>query len=193
MTSFLIIGLGNPGSSYSSNRHNVGFMVLDRIISDYGFSKPSLKFGGSASEGKIGNDKAYAFKPLGYMNISGAPASEIARFYKIDLKNIIVIHDDLDLALGKLKVKRGGGSGGHNGLKSLDSHIGIDYLRIRIGIGHPGDKDMVSDYVLSDFRKEELPALGAIIQETARHIAMLLSGDEAGFMNKVSLAVGSGN
>lgn len=189
MTNFLIIGLGNPGTGYSGNRHNVGFMVLDSIIADYGFSKPSLKFSGAVAEGLIGGEKVYAFKPLGYMNISGGPAAEISRFYKIPLKNIIVIHDDLDLQLGKLKVKRGGSSGGHNGLKSLDAHLGADYMRIRIGIGHPGDKDMVSDYVLSDFRKEELSALNNIIQETSRHLAFLLAGDEAGFMNKVSLAV----
>ncbi len=191
MTSFLIIGLGNPGTVYSGNRHNIGFMAVDRIIAEYGFSKPSLKFGGSVSEGNIAGNKIFAFKPLGYMNISGTPASEIARFYKIPLKDIIVIHDDLDLSLGKLRVKRGGSSGGHNGLKSLDSCIGVDYLRIRLGIGHPGDRDLVSDYVLSDFRKEEIPTLNSIIQATSQHIAMLINGDEAGFMNKVSLAVGS--
>lgn len=189
MTSFLIIGLGNPGNSYAGNRHNVGFMILDRIMADYGFSKPSLKFGGSVAEGVIAGNKVYAFKPLGYMNISGGPASEISRFYKIELNNTIAIHDDLDIALGKLKVKRGGSSGGHNGLKSLDSHIGVDYMRIRIGIGHPGDKDMVSEYVLSNFRKEEITALDGIIQETSRHIALLLNEDEAGFMNKVSLSL----
>lgn len=184
----LIIGLGNPGTGYSGNRHNVGFMAVDRIISEHRFSKPSMKFGGAVAEGAIGEEKIYAFKPMGYMNISGTPASEIARFYKIPLKNIIAIHDDLDLQLGKLRVKRGGSSGGHNGLKSLDAHLGADYLRIRIGIGHPGDKDMVSDYVLSDFNKEELPTLNNIIQETSHHLGLLLTGDEAGFMNKVSLA-----
>ena len=185
----LIIGLGNPGTGYSGNRHNTGFMVLDRIMANCNFSKPSLKFGGAVAEGTINDEKVYAFKPLGYMNISGTPTSEIMRFYKIPLKNIIVIHDELDIALGKLKVKRGGGSGGHNGLKSLDAHIGVDYLRIRVGIGHPGDKDMVSDYVLSNFNKEELPTLDNITQETARHIGLLLAGDEAGFMNKVSLGL----
>jgi PTH1 family peptidyl-tRNA hydrolase len=185
----LIIGLGNPGTGYSGNRHNVGFMMLDNIISQYKFSKPSLKFGGAVADGMIGDEKVYAFKPLGYMNISGGPAGELARFYKIPLENIIVIHDDLDLQLGKLKVKRGGGSGGHNGLKSLDAHLGKDYMRIRIGIGHPGDKDMVSDYVLSNFRKEELPILDRITQETSRHLNLLLAGDEAGFMNKVSLVL----
>lgn len=185
----LLIGLGNPGTGYSGNRHNIGFMVLDRVIAEYGLSKPSLKFGGSVAEGMIGDEKIFAFKPLGYMNISGGPSGELARFYKIPLKNIIAIHDDLDLQLGKLRVKRGGSSGGHNGLKSLDAHLGTDYMRIRLGIGHPGDKDMVSDYVLSDFRKEELPTLNNIIQETSRHLGLLLEGNEAGFMNKVSIAI----
>lgn len=187
----LIIGLGNPGNVYCGNRHNIGFMAIDRIISEYSFSKPSLKFGGAVSEGTIDGNKVFAFKPLGYMNISGTPASEIARFYKIPLKDIIVIHDDLDLPLGKLRVKRGGSSGGHNGLKSLDSHLGVDYLRVRLGIGHPGDKDLVSDYVLSDFRKEEMTTLNNILSETSRHLGLLLAGDEAGFMNKVSLTVGN--
>jgi PTH1 family peptidyl-tRNA hydrolase len=184
----LIIGLGNPGTEYAGNRHNIGFMAIDRIIADHNFSRPTLKFGGAVSEGMIKNNKAYAFKPLGYMNISGGPSGELARFYKIPPKDIMVIHDDLDLPLGKLRVKRGGGSGGHNGLKSLDAHLGADYLRIRLGIGHPGDKDMVSDYVLSNFRKEEISGLGNIIQETSNHLDLLLAGDEAGFMNKVALA-----
>lgn len=189
MTNFLIIGLGNPGTVYSGNRHNIGFMAIDKIVADYGFSRTSLKFGGSVAEGNVGGNKIFAFKPLGYMNISGAPAGEIARFYKIPLKDIIVIHDDLDLPLGKLRVKRGGSSGGHNGLKSLDSHIGVDYLRVRLGIGHPGDRDLVSDYVLSDFRKEEISTLNNVIQATSQNISALLSGDEAGFMNKVSIAM----
>ena len=185
----LIIGLGNPGTVYSGNRHNIGFMVVDHLVSDYGFSKPSLKFGGSVAEGLVDGGKVFAFKPLGYMNISGGSVGEIARFYKIPLKDIIVIHDDLDLPLGKIKVKRGGSSGGHNGLKSLDAHIGVDYLRVRLGIGHPGDKDLVSDYVLSDFNKGELPLLADIIKAVSQHFSLLLAGDEAGFMNKVSLTV----
>lgn len=187
----LIIGLGNPGNSYVGNRHNIGFMAIDRIVVDYSFSKPAMKFGGSVAEGVIGSEKVFAFKPLGYMNISGTPTAEIARFYKIPLENIIVLHDDLDIALGKLRVKRGGSSGGHNGLKSLDAHIGVNYLRVRLGIGHPGDKDMVSDFVLSNFRKEEINSVENILQETSRHLALLLAGDEAGFMNKVSLALNS--
>lgn len=189
MTNFLIIGLGNPGNSYAGNRHNIGFMAIDRIVADYGFSKPTMKFGGSVAEGIIAGKKVFAFKPLGYMNISGTPTAEISRFYKIPLENIIVLHDDLDIALGKLRVKRGGSSGGHNGLKSLDAHIGANYLRVRLGIGHPGDKDMVSDFVLSNFRKEEVTAVENILQETSRYLSFLLAGDEAGFTNKISLTL----
>lgn len=188
MSSFLLIGLGNPGSGYAGNRHNIGFMAVDYIGREYGFSRPARKFGGSISEGVIGKHKVFAFRPLGYMNTSGGPAGEATRFYKIPPENVIAIHDELDLPLGKLRVKRGGGNGGHNGLKSLDAHIGKEYWRIRFGIGHPGDKDMVSDYVLSDFRKAEWPVVETMVQEIARHIALLLSGDEAGFMNKIALA-----
>ena len=183
----LLIGLGNPGKEYAGNRHNIGFMAADAIASDYNFSKAAKKFGGSICEGAIRANKAYAFKPLGYMNTSGGPAGEAARFYKIPLEHIIVIHDDLDLALGKIKVKRGGGNGGHNGLKSLDAHIGTDYLRVRVGIGHPGDKNLVSDYVLSDFRKEEWPVVETLISKISKNISMLIAGDEAGFMNKISI------
>jgi len=188
MTPFLLIGLGNPGASYAGNRHNAGFMALDQIISDYGFSRPIRKFGGIIAEGMIGGRKACAFAPMGYMNTSGGPANEIAHFYKIPLDHIIVIHDELDLPLGKLKVKRGGGNGGHNGLRSLDAHIGADYARIRVGIGHPGDKNRVSDYVLSDFAKDEWPVVEQMVAEIAKNMPLLLQGDDAGFMNKVALA-----
>jgi PTH1 family peptidyl-tRNA hydrolase len=188
MTPFLLIGLGNPGPRYSGNRHNIGFMVIDRVASDYGFSRPSHKFGGSICEGIIGGQKVYAFKPLGYMNTSGGPAGEAARFYKIPVENVVVIHDELDLPLGKLRVKRGGGSGGHNGLKSIDAHMGDNYQRVRVGIGHPGDKDLVSDYVLSDFSKAECSQVELMVNEISKYIALLLQGDEAGFMNKIAIA-----
>jgi len=163
-------------------------MAADYISSEYGFSRPARKFGGSISEGTIAKQKVFSFKPLGYMNVSGGPAGEVAGFYKIPPENIIVIHDELDLPLGKLRVKRGGGNGGHNGLKSLDAHIGKEYWRIRFGIDHPGDKDKVSDYVLSDFRKAEWPVVELMVQEITKHIALLMAGDEAGFMNKIALA-----
>lgn len=185
----LIIGLGNPGGSYAGNRHNIGFMAVDKIAADFGFSKFCLKFGGAVAEVVIAGEKVFLFKPLGYMNISGTPTGEISRFYKISLEKTIAIHDELDLPLGKLRVKRGGSSGGHNGLKSLDAHIGVDYTRVRLGIGHPMDKNLVANYVLSDFAKAEMPAVENIIAETSRNIALLLAGDEAEFMNKVSLAL----
>ena len=188
MLPFLLIGLGNPGASYAANRHNAGFMVIDRIIGDYGFNRPLRKFGGALAEGTIAGKKVFAFCPLGYMNTSGGPASEVARFYKIPLDHIIVIHDELDLPLGKLKVKAGGGNGGHNGLRSLDSHIGVEYTRVRFGIGHPGNKHLVSDYVLSDFLKDEWPVLEQMVVETSKNVPLLLQGDNAGFMNKVALA-----
>ncbi len=188
MTPFLLIGLGNPGASYAANRHNAGFMQIDRIIGDYGFSRPVRKFGGSLSEGVIGGSKVFAFCPLGYMNTSGGPVSELAGFYKIPKENMVVIHDELDLPLGKLKVKQGGGNGGHNGLRSIDSQIGTEYKRIRFGIGHPGDKNRVSDYVLSDFHKDEWPEVELLVNEISKHIPLLLQGDDAGFMNKIALA-----
>jgi len=187
MTS-LLIGLGNPGSGYALNRHNVGFMAVDRIAESYSFSRWSARFGGQIAEGIIDGNKTYAFKPMSYMNLSGNPAGELVRFYKIALSSITVIHDELDLPLCKLRVKRGGGHGGHNGLKSLDEHLGKDYQRVRFGIGHPGDKDAVSDYVLADFAKAERPQVDACIDEISRHVTLLLQGDEAGFMNKIALA-----
>ena len=189
MTPFLLIGLGNPGKDYAGNRHNIGFMAISRIFRDYDFPHTAKKFGGALAEGKIDGYKVYIFMPLGYMNTSGEPASKVANFYKIPPENIIVIHDELDLPLGKLKVKRGGGNGGHNGLKSLDAHIGKDYWRIRVGIGHPGDKDMVSDYVLSDFAKAERLGVTLMIEEISKHIGLLLAGDEAKFMTKIAMAI----
>jgi len=185
---FLLIGLGNPGNSYSGNRHNVGFMAVDEVAREYGFTRWTSRFSAQVSEGIIDGKKVYAFKPMSYMNLSGNPAGEIARFYKIPVENICVIHDELDLPLAKLRVKRGGGHGGHNGLKSLDEHLGKDYLRVRFGIGHPGDKDMVSNYVLSDFAKAEQPTVEQCCHEIAKHVGVLLKGDEAGFMNKIALA-----
>ena len=188
MTSFLLIGLGNPGTSYAGNRHNAGFIAIEQILDDYGFSKPSRKFGGLISEGIIGGTKIFAFCPMGYMNTSGGPANEAVNFYKIPLERIIVIHDELDIELGRLKIKRGGGHGGHNGVRSLDAHLGQDYKRLRFGISHPGDKYRVSDYVLSDFAKNEWPLVEQLVEEISKHMPLLLKDDDAGFMNKISLA-----
>ncbi len=185
MSAVILVGLGNPGASYAANRHNVGFMVIDRLMSDYGFPRPSLKFGGALSEGRVGLHKVFAFKPMGYMNTSGGPVGQLLNFYKLPSANVIAIHDELDLEPGRLRVKTGGGHGGHNGLKSIDANIGQDYRRVRIGIGHPGHKDLVSDYVLSDFTKAEWPMMDQIVCDVARHMPLLLQGDEAGFMNKI--------
>lgn len=188
MSATLLIGLGNPGRDYAANRHNFGFLAVDEIIDSYGFSRPVKKFGGVLSEGTIGRSKVFAFRPTGYMNTSGGPAGEVAHFYKIPVEQIIVLHDELDLPLGKLRVKRGGGHGGHNGLKSLDSHLGKEYVRVRLGIGHPGAPEQVSDYVLADFRKDEWDTVEKMNTEVAKHIGVLIGGDEAGFMNKIALA-----
>ena len=187
MANILLIGLGNPGKEHAHNRHNAGFMVVDRIADDWHFSPFKKTFGGTFSDGVIEGEKIYLFKPMSYMNRSGGPAGEVANFYKIEPEHIIVIHDELDLELGKLRVKKGGGHGGHNGLRSLDSHLGKDYWRVRFGIDHPGDKDMVSDYVLSNFSKAETPLVDTMVSEISRHISLLLKGDDAGFMNKVVL------
>lgn len=185
---WLIAGLGNPGKSYQANRHNVGFMAVDTIAHRHRFSGFSKKQGAEISEGQIENEKLLLVKPLSFMNLSGTPVGELARYYKIPLEQVIVIHDELDIVPGKLRVKRGGGNGGHNGLKSLDAHLGQDYTRIRIGIGHPGDRDMVSGYVLHDFSKEDMQQVMPVLDAVSTHIGELLAGDEAGFMNKVALA-----
>jgi len=187
----LLVGLGNPGKEYQGNRHNVGFMAIDRIAADHGISKLQKKFGGELSEGSIGGVKLFLLKPLTYMNLSGECVSKAARFYKIPPERIIVFHDELDLPVAKIRVKKGGGNGGHNGLKSIDAHIGKDYWRVRIGIGHPGDKSMVSDYVLSDFTKTEIKTIETLLPAVAGHAHLLLQGDEAGFMNKLSQTVAS--
>ncbi len=189
MSAVILTGLGNPGASYAANRHNVGFMVIDRLVSDYNFPKPSAKFGGMLSEGRVGLHKVFAFKPMGYMNTSGGPLGQLLNFYKLTPENVTVLHDELDLEPFRLRIKTGGGNGGHNGLKSIDAHIGQDYKRVRIGIGHPGHKDLVSDYVLSDFAKAEKPALDTMVAEMSRHMPMLLQGDEAGYMNKINIAL----
>ncbi len=186
MTPHLLIGLGNPGSTYAANRHNVGFMAIDAIRNAFEFGREASKFGGAFSEGTINSQKVFAFKPQTYMNLSGEPAQKLCQFYKIPISNITVLHDELDLPLAKIRVKIGGGAGGHNGLKSLDANLGQDYQRIRIGIGHPGDKNLVSDYVLSDFGKEEAKTIAALLADISRELPLLLQGNGAGFMNRLS-------
>jgi PTH1 family peptidyl-tRNA hydrolase len=187
MTSpLLIIGLGNPGKSYGGHRHNVGFMVIDKLRADYGTGSEQLKFGGAITEASIDDRKTLLFKPLSFMNKSGLPSIELLRFFKIPLENVVVFHDELDLPLAKIRVKTGGGNGGHNGLRSLDAHLTPEYKRVRIGIDHPGDKLLVHTHVLSDFSKEEKVEIAMLLENISRHIDLLLQGDDAGFMNKLS-------
>ncbi|MGR3813309.1 MAG: aminoacyl-tRNA hydrolase [Cognatishimia activa] len=185
----LFVGLGNPGDKYAGNRHNIGFMALDRIAEDHGFTPWRSKFQGEVSEGKFGSDKVILLKPMTFMNKSGQSVSEAMRFYKLDSTDITVLHDELDLAPGKCRVKAGGGHAGHNGLRSIHQHIGPHYDRVRLGIGHPGHKDAVAGYVLRDFAKadqEWLDDLMRGISDGAEHLA---SDDGGKFMNAVALRV----
>ncbi|TNC94191.1 MAG: peptidyl-tRNA hydrolase, PTH1 family [Stygiobacter sp.] len=182
----LVVGLGNPGSEYSQNRHNIGFMAADELVRRHCFGPWRAKFQGLLAEGSIDGVKVLALKPMTYMNLSGQSVAAAARFLKIPVEDVVVIHDELDVAAGRVKVKRGGGAGGHNGLKSIDAHLGQNYRRVRLGIGHPGDKDRVSGYVLADFAKAE-SWVAPVIDAVAEALPKLLAGDEAGFMNKVAV------
>ncbi|MFY9629562.1 MAG: aminoacyl-tRNA hydrolase [Methylocystis sp.] len=185
----LFVGLGNPGREYARNRHNIGFMALDAIARRHGFPAPRAKFQGLAREGTIGGERVILLQPQTYMNESGRSVGEAARFHKIGLGDIIVFHDELDLAPAKLRIKIGGGNAGHNGLRSITAHMGNDYKRVRLGIGHPGDKALVHGYVLSDFAKAEEPWVENVCDALADNAAMLVSGDDAGLQNKVHLAL----
>ena len=152
----LFVGLGNPGAKYQNNRHNIGFMALDQIASDHGFSPWKKKFQGQMCDGRLGREKVTLLKPETFMNLSGQSVGEAMRFYKLTPADVVVFHDELDLAPTKIKCKTGGGHAGHNGLRSIHQHIGVEYDRVRMGIGHPGHKDKVASYVLNDFAKAEL-------------------------------------
>lgn len=184
----LLVGLGNPGGQYAANRHNIGFMALDAIHARHGFSPWRSRFSAKISEGRIASHKVLLAKPQTFMNLSGQSAGEIARFYKLDPEDITVLHDELDLETGRTRIKRGGGHGGHNGLKSLDAHLGKDYRRIRLGIGHPGHKDLVSGYVLRDFSKAEQAWVDALCDEVSRSIEMALDGKEGDLNAKLNEA-----
>ena len=182
----LLVGLGNPGSRYAMTRHNVGFMAADAIAARYRFPPFRAKFQGTVSEGVIDGSRVLLLKPETYMNASGDSVGAAARFYKIDVGEIAVIHDDIDLAEGKLRVKRGGGAGGHNGLRSIDDTLGADYWRVRIGIGHPGLKELVEAYVLQNFTAEERQWLEPLIAAIAEAAPVLIGDDPGAFMSKVA-------
>ncbi len=185
----LLVGLGNPGPGYAGNRHNFGFMAVDEIARRHGFGPWRRRFQSDISEGLVGGVKILAQKPLSYMNRSGLPVAAAMRFYKLESSDVSVIHDEIDLKLGKVRVKLGGGHGGNNGLRDVIRHIGPDFRRVRLGIGHPGDKDMVEGYVLHDFAKAERARVDTIVDAVAEAFLALAEGDENGFMNKVALRV----
>ncbi|MGO4833458.1 aminoacyl-tRNA hydrolase [Rhizobiaceae sp. 2RAB30] len=185
----LFAGLGNPGAKYANNRHNVGFMAADAIARRHGFSPWSKKFQGEIAEGKLGDEKVILIKPQTFMNLSGQAVGEAMRFYKLEPSALTVLYDELDLVAGKIRIKTGGGAGGHNGIRSIDAHVGKDYRRVRIGIGHPGVKEMVHGHVLGDFAKADKEWLEPLLDAMADNAALLAKGDDNGFMNKASLAV----
>ena len=185
----LFVGLGNPGREYAGNRHNIGFMVIDAIARQHGISTFRSRFQGQAAEGPLGNDRVLLLKPATYMNESGRAVAEAARFYKLGLEDIVVFHDELDLAPGKFRMKKGGGNAGHNGLRSITAHMGNDYRRARLGIGHPGDKALVHNYVLGDFAKSEAGWVDALSDAVARNADLLVKGDDPGLQNRVHLAM----
>lgn len=188
----LFVGLGNPGPNYARNRHNIGFMALDALVEQQGFSPWRQRFQGVCAEGTLDGEKVLALKPMTYMNKSGQSVGEAARFYKLSPDDVVVFHDELDLACGKVKIKTGGGHAGHNGLRSIISHLGADFRRVRLGIGHPGDKAQVHGHVLSDFSKAEQQIVERLLEALAREAPLLGPGDEksdGAFMSKVSQAM----
>ena len=183
----LLVGLGNPGPRHANNRHNIGFMAVDEIVRRHGFGPWRVRFQGRLAEGRIGAEKIFALEPDTYMNESGRAVGEAVRFYKLDpATQVIVIYDEIDLKPGKVKVKLGGGAGGHNGIRSIDRHIGRDYRRVRLGIGHPGDKDLVHGYVLRDFAKADVAWRDKLLDAVAAEMPRLVEGDDAGFMSRVA-------
>jgi PTH1 family peptidyl-tRNA hydrolase len=185
----LFVGLGNPGSRHVGNRHNIGFMVVEEIAKRHGFQPWRRRFQGVVTEGTIGSEKVLLLLPGTFMNESGRAVGEAANFYKLGLPDIVVFHDEIDLAPAKVRVKAGGGVAGHNGLRSITAHIGNDYRRVRIGVGHPGVKELVHAHVLSDFAKGERDWVAALRDIIADNAGLLAKGQDATFQNKVHLAM----
>jgi PTH1 family peptidyl-tRNA hydrolase len=184
----LFVGLGNPGERYARQRHNIGFMAVERIAERHGFGPWRQRFRGRLAEGVLGGERVWLLEPQTFMNESGRSVAEAARFMKLPLEDVLVFHDELDLAAGKVRVKLGGGVAGHNGLRSLDACLGSrEFRRVRLGIGHPGHKDRVVGHVLSDFHKAEQEWLQPLLDAVAEAAPILAAGDDAGFMNRVAL------
>jgi PTH1 family peptidyl-tRNA hydrolase len=185
----LFVGLGNPGANHAGNRHNIGFMVVQAIAARHRIAPWRRRFQGLAVEGPIGSERVLLLLPGTYMNESGRAVTEAVNFYKLGLDQVVVFHDEIDLAPAKVRVKTGGGVAGHNGLRSITSHIGNDYRRVRIGVGHPGVKELVHGHVLSDFAKSERPWVEALCEIIADNADLLAKGQDATFQNKVHLAM----
>jgi PTH1 family peptidyl-tRNA hydrolase len=185
----LIAGLGNPGVRHAKNRHNIGFMVIEAIAAARRIGPFRSRFQGLVADGALGENRVALLMPQTFMNESGRSVGDAMRFYKLDLASVIVIHDELDLAPAKVRVKVGGGNAGHNGLRSITAHIGNDYKRVRLGIGHPGAKELVYPFVLGDFFKEEMRWVETVCDATAAAADLLASGEDARFQNKIHLAV----
>ncbi len=182
-----MVGLGNPGSRYERTRHNLGFIAADAIVRRHGFGAYRRKFQGELAEGMIAGERVYALKPQTYMNASGDAVGEAARFYKLSAAEIAVLHDELDLAPGKLRAKLGGGTAGHNGLLSVEAAIGADFWRVRLGIGHPGVRELVQPYLFRNFDGEEMAWVAPLLEAVAEALPLLVIEDAPGFMNKVAL------
>jgi PTH1 family peptidyl-tRNA hydrolase len=189
MLMLLLVGLGNPGARHAGNRHNVGFLAVQEIAKRHGLGPWRRRFAGVACEGPLGGVRTLLLLPGTYMNESGRAVAEAAHFYKLSLSDITVFHDEIDLPPGKVRVKVGGGIAGHNGLRSISEHIGNDYRRVRIGVGHPGDKDLVQHYVLSDFAKSDRGWVHALIAIIGDNVELIARGQDASFQNKVHLAM----
>ena len=185
----ILVGLGNPGPRYARQRHNVGFMAVDAVHARHRFAPWRQKFQAEIAEGSLAGERVLLMKPLTYMNESGRAVGEAARFYKAQPADVVVVHDELDLPAGKFRLKAGGGHGGHNGLRSLSQHLGDAYRRLRIGIGHPGSKDAVHNYVLHDFPKADEAWLGPLLDAIADEAPLLAEGKDPTFANRVHLAV----
>ena len=187
----LFVGLGNPESKYAKNRHNVGFMAIDALAAAYGFGDFREKYHGLLAEGQIGHEKVLLLKPQTFMNKSGVSVSEAVNFFKLDGSQIVVFYDELDLPPGKLRMRRGGGFAGHNGLRSINAHMGADFRRARLGIGHPGDKAKVNSHVLGDFAKADADWLADFLKALADHAPLLAAGDDATYQTRVVEAMHS--
>lgn len=181
---FLLVGLGNPDTKYAGNRHNVGFMAIDAIAREIGAPAFESKFDGEFCRTEIAGRRVFLLKPQTFMNKSGISVAKLRNFYKIPVENVFVFYDELDLALSKVKVKQGGGNGGHNGIKSIDAHIGKNYWRVRFGIDHPGHKSMVSSYVLSDFTNGERTEVEPKLGKLAKNVGLLVKGERELFLTK---------